>query len=46
MEAIDLLLTEIRPNPDQPRRHFDAEELEGLAQEVSEELGAGEPPPA
>jgi ParB/RepB/Spo0J family partition protein len=36
MEAIDLLLTEIRPNPEQPRRHFDAEELEGLAQSIRE----------
>ena len=34
MEAIDVLLTDIRPNPEQPRRYFDEGELAGLAQSI------------
>lgn len=36
MEAIDVLLTDIRPNPEQPRRYFDEGELAGLAQSIRE----------
>ena len=34
METIELFLEDIKPNPDQPRKHFRLEELRGLAQSI------------
>lgn len=36
MEAIELLLADIRPNPDQPRKMFSVDELKSLGQSMHE----------
>jgi ParB family transcriptional regulator, chromosome partitioning protein len=37
MEIVELPITKIHPDPNQPRRHFDEEEIEGMAQSIKSE---------
>lgn len=37
MEIVEIPITKIRPDPHQPRQHFDKDEIEGMAQSIKSE---------